>query len=69
MSDYWFAIITSTAITASDLLDPFAQRRKLERRARTYRVLNRNIWWNRAPMWAFEANDDANAADKLLAIL
>ena len=40
----------------------------LPRIARRYRVLNRNVWWNRPPNVRIEAENDAEAVDALLAL-
>jgi hypothetical protein len=35
-------------------------------RARRYNVLNRNVWWNRAPMLTLFAASDSDAATALI---
>lgn len=66
----FLAAITSTSSSSSGLTlygGGVYDAHDLNRRARSYRVLNRNVWWNRPALVRVEAVNEFAAIEALLA--
>jgi hypothetical protein len=66
MSDYYMGRYVMTDAQGSQA--SFRNAAFFNAAARRWFVLNRRVWWNREPCWAFAASSDAIAADILIAL-